>query len=140
VVYQQGKGEALAIVISLKHVDTPYATIIDDDNTYNPADVIKALKIIEDYDNVIVVKGNRKNKILLNHFDNCIITKIFNLLFGMRLKDVLFGFYTMRTSAIKGIDFEAKSFFHGSRYSGLLNIISKEDKRIYRTIGLGKSN
>ena len=132
-VYQQGKGEALAIVTSLKHVDTPYATIIDDDNTYNPADVIKALKIIEDYDNVIVVKGDRKNKPLLNHFGNCIITKIFNLLFGMRLKDVLFGFYTMRTTAIKGMDFKAKSF---SIEVAIAAYLISQAKRIGEFIGL----
>jgi len=54
VIYQQGKGKALAVMTGLKHVDTPYVAVIDGDYTYNPADVIKALKIMEDYDEVIV--------------------------------------------------------------------------------------
>lgn len=48
VIYQQGKGKALAVMTGLKHVYMPYVAVIDGDYTYNPADVIKALKIMKD--------------------------------------------------------------------------------------------
>lgn len=48
--------------------------------------------MMEDYDEVIVVRGNRKNIPLINRFGNWVITKMFNILFGTRLKDVLSGF------------------------------------------------
>jgi len=48
VIYQQGKGKASAVMTGLEHVDTPYVAVIDGDYTYDPADVIKALKIMKD--------------------------------------------------------------------------------------------
>jgi len=116
----------------LKHVDTPYVAVIDGDYTYNPADVIKALKIMEDYDEVIVVRGNRKNIPLLNRFGNWVITKTFNLLFGTRLKDVLSGFYVLRTDEVKGVNFEAKGFSIEVAISAYL---ASHSKRIGEVIG-----
>jgi Glycosyltransferases involved in cell wall biogenesis len=132
VIYQQGKGKALAVMTGLKHVDTPYVAVIDGDYTYNPADVIKALKIMEDYDEVIVVRGNRKNIPLLNRFGNWVITKTFNLLFGTRLKDVLSGFYVLRTDEVKGVNFEAEGFSIEVAISAYL---ASHSKRIGEVIG-----
>jgi len=116
----------------LKHADTPYVAVIDGDYTYNPADVMKALKIMEDYDEVIVVRGNRKNIPLLNRLGNWVITKTFNLLFGTRLKDVLSGFYVLRTNKVKGVNFEAKGFSIEVAISAYL---ASRSKRIGEVIG-----
>ena len=132
VIYQQGKGKASAVMTGLKHVDTPYVAVIDGDHTYNPADVIKALKIMEDYDEVIVVRGNRKNIPLLNRFGNWVITKTFNLLFGTGLKDVLSGFYVLRTYEVKGVNFEAEGFSIEVAISAYL---ASHSKRIGEVIG-----
>lgn len=110
VVVQKGKGKADAVMLGLKHVDTPYVAIIDGDYTYNPADIFKALELIEEYDEVIIARGNRKNIPLLNRLGNWVITKTFNLLFGTRLRDVLSGFYVLKTKSVKGANLEVAGF------------------------------
>lgn len=132
VVYQHGKGKAAAITTGLKHVDTPYVAIIDGDHTYNPSDVIKALKIIENYDEVIIVRGNRKHIPLLNRFGNWVITNMFNILFGVKLKDVLSGFYVLKTDVVKEVNFEATGF---SIEVAIAAYLASQLKRIGEVIG-----
>jgi dolichol-phosphate mannosyltransferase len=132
VVYQEGKGKASAVVTGLKHVETPYVAIIDGDYTYDPSDVFKALKVIESYDEVIIVRGNRRNIPLLNRLGNWVITKTFNLLFGTKLRDVLSGFYVLRTSAVKGVNFEATGF---SIEVAIAAYLASQSKRIGEVVG-----
>ena len=112
VIFQEGKGKAFAIRTALKHVKTPYILVMDGDYTY-PAKHVKELyeKIKEGYDEVIGArKWSRKTQELAFRIGNRMLTLLFNLLFGVRLSDVLSGMYIVRRSRISDALFETKGF------------------------------
>jgi len=112
VVFQEGVGKALAIKTGLKYVKTPYVVVMDGDYTY-PAKHILDLytKILNGYDLVIGArrcgKGSQSN---VYRFGNWVLTKFFNILFGIRLSDVLSGMYIARTDRLREVVFEMPRF------------------------------
>lgn len=111
VIYQEGKGKADAIKTVLEYVNTKYMLIMDGDHTYDPKNIEKMLRYITEYDEVIGSRMiNRHNIPLINRFGNWIITKAFNLLFGIKLKDVLSGMYLVKTDIAKEIKYESDGF------------------------------
>lgn len=113
VIFQEGKGKADAVKTGLKYVKTPYVVVIDGDYTY-PAKYIPALLYVaekEGYDEVIGARVyGRKHIPLINRLGNTILTKLFNILFGTRLRDVLSGLYIVRVSKLSSAMFETKGF------------------------------
>ncbi len=112
VVPQEGKGKALAIKTGLKYVGTPYVVVMDGDYSY-PAKHILDLyaKILEGYDLVI---GKRKcekgSQSIVYRFGNWVLTKIFNLLFGVGIGDVLSGMYIVHRDRLREVSFEMPHF------------------------------
>ncbi len=112
VVFQEGKGKADAIRTAVKYVKTPYTLVMDGDYTY-PAKHIPHLleKALEDYDLVI---GWRRwqpgTQPLVYRVGNRLLTKIFNLLFGTKLHDVLSGMYLVKTRVLRELLYESRGF------------------------------
>lgn len=113
VILQEGKGKADAIRTALKVIDTEYVLVMDGDWTY-PARFIPNLyrKIkSEGLDMVIGVrKWGEGSQGLVFRFGNWALTKLFNILFGTRLRDVLSGMYIIRTGALRDALFESRGF------------------------------
>ncbi|QOJ79299.1 glycosyltransferase [Infirmifilum lucidum] len=111
VVLQEGRGKALAIKTALKYVETPWMLVIDGDYTYDASYVDAMLSVAKDYDEIIGARLlGRENIPLLNRFGNWVITKAFNVLFGVRLSDVCSGMYLVRTEIAREVWFEGKGF------------------------------
>ena len=111
VVYQEGKGKADALKTALQYVETKYILIMDGDYTYDPKNVVNMLRYIDEYDHVIGCRSIGRNNIpLINRFGNWVITKVFNMLFGISLKDVLSGMYLMKTEIAREIKYESEGF------------------------------
>ncbi len=113
VVEQEGFGKSDAIKTGIRLVKTPYVLVMDGDYTYPAKHIVelarKALK--EGYTEVIGVRTDgRKNIPLINRFGNWFLTKLFNLLFGTNLKDLLSGMYIVRTSVLRRQILETKGF------------------------------
>lgn len=79
--------KADAVRTGLKYVRTPYVVVMDCDYTYDPRDVGKMLEKLGEYDEVIGVR-DRTNMPKLHRFGNSVIMRLFNLLFGTKLRDV----------------------------------------------------
>jgi len=113
VIVQEGKGKADAIKTAIKYVSTPYILIMDGDYTYPAKYIRELLKVAEDGGYVEVIgariKG-RENIPLINRIGNWILNKIFNILFGTKLKDVLSGMYLVRKDSIEDLLFSTKGF------------------------------
>jgi len=108
---QSQKGKANAIKEALMHVKKDYILIIDGDYTYPAKYLIDMHKLIknDEYDEVIGVR-NRKNQNILYRFGNWFLTKFFDILFGVHLRDVLSGMYLVKRKALEGAIFEMKGF------------------------------
>ena len=111
IIYQDGKGKADAIKTAVEHINTEYMLVMDGDYTYDPKYIEKMLKYINDYDQIIGARTiNRNNISIINRFGNWVITKAFNILFGIRLKDVCSGMYLIKTDIAKEIKYESSGF------------------------------
>ncbi|WP_440059794.1 glycosyltransferase family 2 protein [Thermogladius sp. 4427co] len=113
IIRQDGRGKAAAIKTALKYLDTEYTVVIDGDYTY-PAEYIRRLlsKLSEGYDLVIGArrKFEKGAQGLVYRFGNWVLTKLFDLFYGINLTDVLSGMYAARTSLLREVGFEFKGF------------------------------
>ncbi len=112
VVKQEGKGKAMAVWTALRHVRTPYAVFMDGDYTYPATHICELLARLEaGYDFVI---GRRVwdsgSQSTLYRLGNWGLTKLFNILFGSSLHDVLSGMYAAKVDALKEVSFEMPHF------------------------------
>lgn len=113
IVFQEGRGKADAIRTALKFVNTPYMLVMDGDHTY-PARYIRDLLQLAkrcDLDEVIAARRHGQENIpIVNRFGNWVLTKMFNLLFGTKLSDVLSGMYLVRKESVEDLLFTTKGF------------------------------
>lgn len=113
VIEQEGRGKADAIKTSLKHVDSEYIVVMDGDYTYPAKHVWDLLeKACEGYDLVIGARRRLEegSQSLLYRFGNWAITKIFNVLYGTSLSDVLSGMYCAKRELLDELEFEFRGF------------------------------
>ncbi len=112
VILQEGKGKADAIKTAIKHITRPYMLVMDGDYTYPATEIPKLVeKANESYDEVIGARlYGRENIPLLHRFGNWIITHIFNLFFGTKLRDVLSGMYLVKLRLVRNLPIESKGF------------------------------
>lgn len=111
VVTQRGEGKADAVRTALDFVDTPYMLVIDGDYSYDPSCAYRMLELARSYDEVIGARTEgRENIPAVNRLGNWLLTKMFNLLFGTKLRDVCSGMYLLRTSVARTAWFESRGF------------------------------
>ncbi len=111
-VFQEGKGKASAIATALRYVDTPYVLIVDGDYTYPARFLDEMLRVMEEHrcDEVIGVRAYGEGHTSVFRFGNAVLTKVFNFLFGTKLRDVLSGMYLLRRESVSDLLFEMKGF------------------------------
>ncbi|MEM3838066.1 MAG: glycosyltransferase family 2 protein [Fervidicoccaceae archaeon] len=113
IIYQDGKGKADAVKKGLSLADTKYAIVMDGDYTY-PAKYIPYLLETAQRKNCVEVIGarvrGRENIPFINRIGNKIITEMFNILYGTRLRDVLSGIYLVNINQLKDILYETRGF------------------------------
>lgn len=113
VVFQSGRGKADAVRTGLELVKTPYVLVMDGDGTYPAMYIPKLLEVARKRgcDLVVGVRvyGKESQKPLFR-FGNKILTALFNMLFGVNVKDVLSGMYLVKTERLREVDFEMNGF------------------------------
>lgn len=111
VIRQHGAGKAGALATALDVVATPYLLVMDGDDTYKAADILRLLPHAAEYDEVIGARtGGRQNIPVVNRLGNWLISKSFKLLFGEPITDVLSGMYLLRTETMREIHITSTSF------------------------------
>jgi len=113
VIMQRGRGKADAVKTALEEVDTEYVLFMDGDWTY-PAKHIPELyekARRECLDEVIGARTwGEGSQPLVFRVGNRLLTGLFNLLFGTRLRDVLSGMYVVRKRALRDAAFSSRGF------------------------------
>jgi dolichol-phosphate hexosyltransferase len=111
VVKQHGAGKAGALKTAFGLVETPYMLVMDGDDTYKAADIDDMLTYAGEFDEVIGARTEgRENIPRLNRFGNWVISKVFKLLFGAPVTDVLSGMYLLKTGKVREIETTSGSF------------------------------
>lgn len=114
-VEQEGRGKAGAIKTVARIVEgVDYIVFLDGDYTYPAKYIPKLIEAVcsEGYDLVIgarrVIEPGAQSPIY--RFGNKLLTKVFNIMFGVRLSDVLSGMYIVKADLLKELDFYSKGF------------------------------
>jgi len=107
--YQHGIGKSGAIKTAIEHENTPYVLFMDGDGTYDPKDIWRLLNHADRYSHVI---GARDKKYigLVHRFGNWLISRLFGLLFGIKLTDVCSGMYLLDTTEAKNYNLDEPGF------------------------------
>ena len=109
VIYQHGIGKAGAVKTAIERVETPYVVFMDADHTYDPKDIWRMLLHSEHYSHVI---GTRDRKYIprVHRFGNWVISQVFSVLFGVKVRDVCSGMYLLETEEAKKYRLEETGF------------------------------
>ena len=113
VIRQRGRGKADAIKTALDYVDTEYMLVMDGDYTYPAKHIPELLRHarLRNSDEVIGVRSMvNDSQGLLYRFGNLLLTKVFNILFGANLHDVLSGMYVVRVESLRDAVMEMGGF------------------------------
>jgi glycosyltransferase involved in cell wall biosynthesis len=111
VVMQHGPGKAGALKTAIGMVATEYMAVMDGDCTYKAADLDGLLAYAREYDEVVGARvDGRKNIPRMNRFGNWVISRVFKLLFGIPISDVLSGMYLMKAEKARDMEFSSASF------------------------------
>lgn len=115
VAIQTGRGKGQAMIQAFGLIESPYVLMIDGDGTYLARDAHALLKPILEgrADHVI---GNRLEKYLpgaftkLNLIGNRLINVLFDLAYGVHLKDILSGYRAFSLKSIKELELNKTGF------------------------------
>jgi len=118
VIIQRGRGKADAIATAVDYLDSQgsnfkYVVIMDGDYTYPAKYIVKLLERAgtDRCDEVIGVRVRGREHIpKVLRLGNWFLTKLFNILFGTKLKDVLSGMYLVKAGILKEISWETSGF------------------------------
>ncbi|MEM4577192.1 MAG: glycosyltransferase [Candidatus Nezhaarchaeales archaeon] len=110
VVYQSGFGKAGAVATAIGLVSTPYVVFMDGDGTYDPKDIEALLRHAGGYDEVIGLRSQRENIPLLHRFGNRVISSVFSLMLGRRVRDPCSGMYLLRSDFARRLEISSSGF------------------------------
>ena len=144
IINQSGQGYGLAIVQSLKSVDTKYVCFFDADGSYNPKSLIHMYKelVENNYDFVFCSRYQNglksEDDTFIRYIGNFFFTKCLSILFSLNITDFLFHYAMSTKEKYESLNLEYKSFslccevpikanLKGYKF---LEIASKERKRV----------
>jgi dolichol-phosphate hexosyltransferase len=107
---QEGAGKTGALTTAISNIQTPYFLVMDGDNTYDPNDIAKFLRIVEGHDQVFGVRERNIHISNLHKFGNWIINKTISVLYGKDITDACTGMYLLKTESAKKLEFITSGF------------------------------
>ncbi|QLD84470.1 S-layer glycoprotein N-glycosyltransferase AglJ [Natronomonas halophila] len=115
VIIQSGSGKGQAVREGVDHIDQPYVLMADGDGTYRPEDADQMLDPLFDgrADHVI---GNRFADMedgamtRLNKVGNRLINRLFGVVHGRKLKDILSGYRAFTRESFERFQLDADGF------------------------------
>ena len=115
VIVQTGNGKGQAIQQAFAEIEDEYLVMIDGDGTYLPGDIDSVLAPVlnMDVDHVI---GNRFANFSkgaftrLNLFGNKALNRMFSIIYGTQLSDILSGYHAFNKRAYKEIELNKTGF------------------------------
>lgn len=109
--HEVNKGYSQAISTGIKHAKKDFITLMDSDGQFDVNDVTAFLKK-HDQTGADVIFGYRKNRkgSYLRKLMSFSMTKISNILFGMKFKDTQCAFQFIKADILKSINLESPTF------------------------------
>ena len=114
IIFQKGKGYGNAIITGIKHVQTEYLCIFNADGSFNPNELTNILKNCQNFDYVFASRylknATSEDDTYLTKLGNFFFTFLGNLLFSLKLSDILYTFVLGKTKSFKSLDLKEDNF------------------------------
>ena len=116
IIFQKNKGYGDAILLGLQNVKTKYFSIFNADGSFDPYEIDKMYKKIND-NNLDILFASRYTKdasseddTILTYIGNKIFTLLGKIFFSLPISDILYTFVLGETSKISNLNLQAKDF------------------------------
>jgi len=142
IIYQNKKGYGDALIEGINNVQTEYLCIFNADGSFDPKYLSKKLELCKERDYVFSSRylkdGGSEDDTIITWIGNFIFSLLGNILFSLKLSDILFTYILGKTQSFKSLNLESLDFclcieipIKAKRMNALyLDIPSYERKRI----------
>ncbi len=102
-----GKGNAMRLGFASVPLDTDYVVMIDGDNTYQSAEILRMVELLDSEFSEVVIGSRLTGKItagsmsFFNRFGNWIFSNLVRNLYRANVTDVLSGYYAWTRDALE---------------------------------------
>ena len=116
ILYQRGKGYGDALIQGINYVKTELFCIFNADGSFNPIEIEKMLKIIEDNNSDLLFASryekdcSSEDDTFVTYLGNFIFTQIGKIFFKLNISDILYTFVIGKTQKVKNLNLESKDF------------------------------
>ena len=113
-IYQKGKGYGNAIISGINNVDTEYLCIFNADGSFNPNELQNLLETCKNYDYVFASRylknAGSEDDTFLTKIGNFFFTTLGNILYSLKLSDILYTFVIGKTTSFKSLNLKSDNF------------------------------
>ena len=113
-IYQSGRGYGNAIIEGINNVKTEFLCIFNADGSFDPKYLDKMLKLCENQDYVFTsryLKGSgSEDDTIVTSVGNFIFSTLGNILFSLKLSDILFTFILGKTKSFQSMNLTSHDF------------------------------
>ena len=114
IVFQDKKGYGDAIIKGINSVDTEYLCIFNADGSFNPKYLHEKLELCKNYDFIFSSRymkgGGSDDDTFITIIGNFIFSLLGNILFSLKLSDILYTFILGKTESFKSLNLECHDF------------------------------
>ena len=116
IIYQKNKGYGDALIQGINLVKTKYFCIFNADGSFNPNELDKMLKKIENEKfDLLFASRYEKNcssddDTIVTYLGNFFFTKLGNFFFNLNISDILYTFVLGKTHEVKNLKLKSKNF------------------------------
>ena len=108
IIFQNGKGYGNALIQGINNVHTNYLCIFNADGSFNPKELQNLLNYCQKFDYVFASRylknASSEDDTILTKLGNLIFTFLGNILFNLKITDILFTYILGKTSSFKNLN------------------------------------
>jgi glycosyltransferase involved in cell wall biosynthesis len=112
--YQSGKGYGNSLREAIIDCKTKYFCIFNADGSFEQKDLVKLYSLILDNDFVYTTRyennGGSEDDTLITYIGNKFFSKLGNILFSLKISDILYTYLIGRTSSFNLLDIKSNDF------------------------------
>ena len=113
-IYQTGKGYGDALITGINNVQTKFLCIFNADGSFDPKYLTRMLQECENNDYVFASRylkdAGSEDDTIVTKFGNFIFSLLGNILFSLKLSDILFTYILGKTTSFKSLNLKCKDF------------------------------
>ena len=114
IIYQNNRGYGDALIEGINSVQTEYLCIFNADGSFDPKYLSKKLELCKERDYVFssryLKKGGSEDDTLITRIGNFIFSLLGNILFSLKLSDILFTYILGKTQSFRSLNLESLDF------------------------------